>query len=772
MGYDFSTLNDKEFEQLSRDLLNVKLNINFQDFKSGKDSGIDLRYSSTNNKNYIVAQAKHYAKSGYTQLKRALKKEVPNVVKLNPKRYIVVTSVNLSAKNKDEIVDIFSPYLLSANDVIGNEDMNAFLSENPEIEKSWFKLWLSSTAVLEAVLYNAAKGKSIFFEAEIKRRISLYVNIDRFSDAYDILRQNNYILITGQPGVGKTTLANLITYDLLAKGFELIYIDDDIKDAENIFSVDPTKKQLFYFDDFLGSNYFEIINPKTTESRFVNFLERVKRSPNKVLILTTRTTVLLNALTRYEKLNRTKIDLARKEIHLGEYSQLEKARILYNHLYHSSLALDYLDIVRSDKNYWKIIKHPNYNPRLVEFFTDKDNLSDIKPQKYIDFILSNLNNPEQIWSYAYKEQLTTEDRLLLHSIFTASKNDADTIQEIFNDFLYYEMTNYRHVPDLSPFKSASRKLLDGIIKQVRVVDTNTTAISFSNPSIRDFLIGYFLSNDEEKWKLIKGCTFIEQLEVINSNLYDFHRIKGDWVYECNRFINHLLQLDTSTLKTVEKCNDKYLLLRLSALLVRIPTIVEVGINVDSFVHTKVLSLSPYELSTISERHFKIIIGVERYDGLIYNWVHSNWDEIIETLSYKANDEDDFDFIKDLFKQWDLDFEYFIKYSDEGEGLRETIVQRVNELTKDWVYELKSSIYNSDDYEDMKSELSSNRKDWLHTYSLDDNDYSEKNYFDSSELEELILENKSRENPKWEKDDRNRPHHIDVEESNVIDDLFS
>ena len=72
-GKDTKTLNDKEFEELVKDLLQIELGVRLQSFKSGKDGGIDLRYS-TSKDNAIIVQVKHYLKSGYSQLKSSLKK--------------------------------------------------------------------------------------------------------------------------------------------------------------------------------------------------------------------------------------------------------------------------------------------------------------------------------------------------------------------------------------------------------------------------------------------------------------------------------------------------------------------------------------------------------------------------------------------------------------------------------------------------------------------------------------------------------------------------
>src|SRR5690606_15222781 len=103
-NYDFSTLNDRDLEELTRDLLSKKLSLNFQSFKPGADKGMDLRYSTLNDENEIVVQVKHYIGSGIAKLKQDLKrKEISKVVSLKPKRYIFCTSLPLSPQDKEEI---------------------------------------------------------------------------------------------------------------------------------------------------------------------------------------------------------------------------------------------------------------------------------------------------------------------------------------------------------------------------------------------------------------------------------------------------------------------------------------------------------------------------------------------------------------------------------------------------------------------------------------------------------------------------------------------
>ena len=54
---------------------------------------------------------------------------------------------------------------------------------------------------------------------------------------------------------------------------------------------------------FTSYNDSEIINIDKTETQLTSFIDRVKNTPNKYLILTTRTVVLNQAVERNERIN-------------------------------------------------------------------------------------------------------------------------------------------------------------------------------------------------------------------------------------------------------------------------------------------------------------------------------------------------------------------------------------------------------------------------------------------------------------------------------------
>lgn len=107
-NYDLNIFSPSEFEEFCRDILQAKLNVFIESFKTGKDGGIDLRYSTPQKKNIII-QAKRY--KDFTSLINNLKKEVPKVTSLDPESYIITTSIGLTPQNKDIIKKLFEPYI-------------------------------------------------------------------------------------------------------------------------------------------------------------------------------------------------------------------------------------------------------------------------------------------------------------------------------------------------------------------------------------------------------------------------------------------------------------------------------------------------------------------------------------------------------------------------------------------------------------------------------------------------------------------------------------
>lgn len=486
--YNFKTLSPYEFELLVQDLLQEYLNIRLESFKSGKDGGVDLRYCEDKQETIII-QCKHYS-DHFSSLFSSLKKEVLKVKKLNPKKYLLIVSTSLSRENKRKIVELFKGFIKRQKDIYGCEDLNNLLGLYPSIERKHFKLWLSSVEVVEKILHNNIHNRSFYRIEDIRNKICRYVPNKSFTKAEKILDRNNYVVISGSPGIGKTTLADFLIWQYLSKGFEFIEITNDIEEAWKVVKPD-SEKQVFYYDDFLGKTNLTQSYSKNEDKRLIQFIEMVQKSKNKKFILTTREYILQEAKMEYEHID--SYPLMKCVIPLKDYTNSIRAKILYNHLFFTNVPQELIDEILCDKRYMKIIKHPNYNPRIIDMYTDKINLTEITKQMFFTDFLNALNFPSKIWEHIYNK-LNDSAKAILLTIMTTKRNTL-TLENLY-DFvnpLYVNIT--KSGLSKSEYKR-SIKILDGdfirIEKKKYFDNEQSTVLSgnlleFTNPSVQDFL---------------------------------------------------------------------------------------------------------------------------------------------------------------------------------------------------------------------------------------------------------------------------------------------
>ena len=68
-----------------------------------------------------------------------------------------------------------------------------------------------------------------------------------------MLNEERVVIVAGPPGVGKSTLANLLLYEHLERGYQSILIQRDID--EGLSLLQRNVRQVFYFDDFMGATF-------------------------------------------------------------------------------------------------------------------------------------------------------------------------------------------------------------------------------------------------------------------------------------------------------------------------------------------------------------------------------------------------------------------------------------------------------------------------------------------------------------------------------------
>ena len=502
--YDLLVLQPNEFEFLVRDLMQKKLDCFIESFTPGKDQGIDLRCASTENGKSII-QAKRY--KDYGNLIKELKKEIGKVKKLNPDRYYIATSLGLTPHNKKEIYDLFQPYIKSEEDILGKQDLNNLIGMYPEIESKHYKLWFASTNIMEQILHKAQHTWAGFELDEIRATISLYVRNHSFDQAIKILNENHYVIISGAPGVGKTTLARMLVYELLSKDYDTFtYIIGSLDEAANAFL--EGKKQVFFFDDFLGASVFE--NGGSGFARkLLALIEKIKRVKNKTLILTTREYILSEALMHYERLKQEDISIVKCVVDIGQYTRSIKAQILYNHLSNAELGVDYIEEFLRDRKYRRIINHANYNPRIIETYIDRGLWKNVKAEEFMTQFLHLLERPESVWGMAFN-MLNKESRYALLVLTTMGQpTSLEDWKNAFIHFCHRVRDDFSLENDDASWERVVKILHECFISTK--MSKGLHYVTFFNPSVKDYLLHYLSIHLRDKELLIKNILFPQQL---------------------------------------------------------------------------------------------------------------------------------------------------------------------------------------------------------------------------------------------------------------------
>jgi len=505
--YDFRSLSNYDFEILGRDLLQKEYGVRLENFKTGRDNGIDLRYCN-NSDNTVIIQCKHYVESGVTALIRQIKNdELAKVQRLAPARYILVTSVGLTPKNKDDLYQILKPYTKSSMDIIGKEDLNNLLNRYPEIERQNFKLWITSQTVLDKVLHAEIYN---YGENEIEEIISknkYYVHNSSFGKALKILSELNYCIIAGIPGIGKTTLAEMIILYYLQQDYQIIKISNDIEEAWTMRKQDA--KQLFYYDDFLGQTSLGEKLNKNEDDRIIRLIQAVGRTKKHKLVFTTREYILNQARNIYEKLNTRDIEVGKCVIDLTHYNKFEKAKILYNHIFFSDLSKEYKYALIDERNYNKIITHANYNPRIIESISKMYKANGIEGKEFVNIFFDTLDNPVELWNHAYENQILKSSQVLL--VVLASMPERVLLEHLQIAFWsYYKFLSEKHnfSTNLRDFDQSLKESESTFIK----INKRGTRqfIEFQNPSIKDFMNNYIEYHSDIIDEFLLSAVYFEQ----------------------------------------------------------------------------------------------------------------------------------------------------------------------------------------------------------------------------------------------------------------------
>lgn len=542
-NYDFKCLSDIEFEELCNDILSQHTGLDFISFPKGRDQGIDLLFQAGGRDH--VAQVKHYCNSTLSDLKTTMTKESKKMDILKPEKYILMTSLSLTLKNRKEIISIVNKnhlHMKSVDEIYDLTRLNALLKTKSYswIENKYYKLWLSSTIVMQRLLTNAQMNNISALLKDILDASHVYVFTETYTEAVNLLNEQHMILIHGEPGVGKSTLAKMLILKYIENNYQLKFVSgNNLDKLEDILSPDEESNEIVFIDDFLGANFLELMT-QNSDSKLSFFLKRYMLLPNKRVVLTTRTSIYNKALRTFESFNRVNTKLSKLSLEIKSLSSLERAKILYNHCYFRIESKEYFKQLTLEKRYMNIIFHPNYNPRLIEFVTEEARIADHDVKDYYKFVENTLNNPSEVWKYEYQIKIGDEERFIVDTLFSLKGNTLlQNLENAFDVRYEYEIANNSIQRKPDAFQTALSVLSNSFVKlSYESRPPHKAIVMFINPSVSDFLYHYFKQNHAEQKRIIASIKYTDQLEIFG--FLQKHKNRSyDYLITNDRVINEL-----------------------------------------------------------------------------------------------------------------------------------------------------------------------------------------------------------------------------------------
>jgi hypothetical protein len=508
--FNYANLNDVEFENLCKDIMEKELSTSLRLFAKGRDGGIDFTDNTITHN--IIVQAKHYIGSKFSNLRTTLKNEIQNVKKWDPNQYYVCCGMQLTDANVKEIYDMFSAFMKTDKNIITLREIDEFLQkpENSDVVRKHYKLWLYASNILNEI-YN----QDIFIDCEallsdIDEESKYFVQTNIYEQCIDHLDKNGLLMITGGPGVGKTITSKMLILYYATQGFRVRYTTNgDITDIKKSLSHEKDCKEIVLLDDCLGQHYFKMKH--TQENELLSLIKYVKLSKNKKIILNSRITIFNEAKERSREFN---IFFQEKKIlnytiDMDNISFIEKAEIFYNHLIYKCIPKEYYNNIKENKNYLKIVKHNNYTPRIIEHVTYASNYSKVTPEQYFNYIMENLTEPNNIWKNEFERRLQDVDRAFLSTVY--SLTDTNIEYKVLKKCFESRLSNMKGIDcTIDNYESILYRLNQSIIN---IIDNKGKKhIGVINPSVNDYLKSIFFHNNLELQEVRKSICHFKQFE--------------------------------------------------------------------------------------------------------------------------------------------------------------------------------------------------------------------------------------------------------------------
>lgn len=415
--------------------------------------------------------------------------------------------MELGPHDREDILEIFGD---AANvRVLDNHNLNDILSSFPEVQRKHFKLWFSSVDILQSIIHSSELNLARIKSKQILGKVPKFVPNEGYFEAREILRENHVCLVSGEPGIGKSMISEILCAEYMADGYEFIFVTGHINQAYQLLQ--PGKKQVILYDDFLGDVALTGKLEKNEVEELRLIIEEARSGSGVVLILATREYVLNHATLEHAKLKKVLPELLKCVVEYGVYTIREKIDILQNHIFFSNQSVDVFDSILRPHVFRQVVTHRNFSPRLVEWIAEDFFDSGFPHETLLDRLEYLLENPYETWDHTFRNKINSECQLVLIDLaFLGKYADLNGLKSLYRN----QKAAFNTLSVEREFNSAIATLNSSMIS-IYTGEAHSVAC-FLNPSIHDYVSAY-LASTPDTLRLVIDTAYDPK---ILSNVYD------------------------------------------------------------------------------------------------------------------------------------------------------------------------------------------------------------------------------------------------------------
>jgi hypothetical protein len=287
----------------------------------------------------------------------------------SPRHYALVTNAPLDGTDRGELKEILEAGLPKSQiTILDSADIDAMLDDSPRVRLAYPQVL--GLRDLEALLSRAVSGDILTRSSltiEIAKDLSpTFVATEAYAKALSVLSARNFVVLTGPPEMGKTSIGRMISLARLSGEWEAY----ECKSPDDLFKVlDNESSQVFFVDDAFGATEYE----PDRATLWADELDKVIRALDyrHWLILTSRPAPLRTALERLHLQGEAE-DFPEPQsvlVNAAELSVQEKAQMLYRHAKEGVTDNGGRALIREHAR--EIVDHEHFTPLRIHRFITK-----------------------------------------------------------------------------------------------------------------------------------------------------------------------------------------------------------------------------------------------------------------------------------------------------------------------------------------------------------------------------------------------------------------